>query len=300
MRSLEFLATSVLLAAGLSACGADSDVPAVAAPVRDPSIPAWANVQPEQWDVSRAAGVPVAFENGIGMRFVLIPQGTFRMGSPAAEKRRGDDEHAHDVHLTNPYYLSVHETTNAEYRRFKPDHDSGEFSRGDRRPATQVTHDAATAFVAWLNGQDPDHRYALPTQAQWEHACRARTTSPFGTGSTISDQQANYNALYTYGDGPKGAFRQETTDVGSFAANRWNLFDMHGNAEEWCSDRWDVYPTTPMTDPTGPASTRERVVRGGSFMSGPAALRSAERSSSKPTNDGMGTGVRVMATVVRR
>lgn len=299
MRARGLSGTGLLLAAALSACGSDSDVPAAVAPVRDPSIPAWANVLPEQWEAARTAGIPVAFENAVGMRFVLVPPGTFRMGSPASEKRRGADEQAHDVRLTSPYYLSVCETTNAQYRQFRPDHDSGELSRGDRRPATQVTHDAATAFVAWLDTKDPGHRHALPTEAQWERACRAGTTTPFATGGTISGDQANYNALYTYGDAPKGAFRQETTDVGSFAANRWNLFDMHGNAQEWCSDWRDALPTAPMTDPIGPASARERVIRGGDFMDGPDMLRSAARSSGKPTFGGLGTGIRVAATVVR-
>jgi formylglycine-generating enzyme required for sulfatase activity len=124
--------------------------------------------------------------------------------------------------------------------------------------------------------------YRLPTEAEWEYACRAGTTTPFYFGETISTDQANYNGNFPYGKG-KGVDRGKTTPVGSFPANVWGLYDMHGNVWEWCSDWYGEYPTGEVVDPQGPLAGGERVMRGGSFLYQAAAVRSAVRNRIVPS-----------------
>ena len=264
----------------LAACGKD-DLPR-GAPVRATSaVPSWAHVSKEQVVAADLLTVPVAFENAIGMRFVLIPAGTFAMGSPASEEGRSGDETQHQVTLTRAYYMSVLETTNAQYRMFKADHDSGFAVRpvrgrspgislnGDTQPAVKVSHDDATAFVAWLERRTGERRYRLPTEAEWECACRSGTTTPFAFGTTISANQA--------------VFLGETTlPVGSRSASPWGLYDMQGNALEWCADWYGDYSDLPLTDPTGPSSGSARVVRGGVWANQPSFLRCAHRDAAPP------------------
>jgi formylglycine-generating enzyme required for sulfatase activity len=124
--------------------------------------------------------------------------------------------------------------------------------------------------------------YVLPTEAQWEYACRAGTSTIFSWGDTASSTQANFKGTVPYGGAAAGPNLQQTTDVGSYAANPWGFFDMHGNVWEWCSDWKANYPGGPLTDPTGPASGSYRVLRGGSWVSVGHSLRSAKRSDSVP------------------
>src|SRR5207244_13297536 len=124
----------------------------------------------------------------------------------------------------------------------------------------------------------------LPTEAEWEYACRAGTTTPFHFGGTLSAELANYDAEYTYSKGPKGRNRAETTPVGSFAANAWGLFDMHGNVWEWCSDWFAPYPAKALTDPTGPPTSKFKVFRGGGWNQAIEFARSRNRFMMSPSN----------------
>ena len=119
--------------------------------------------------------------------------------------------------------------------------------------------------------------YRLPTEAEWEYACRAGTTTPFHFGETISTDQANYNGNFTYGNGKKGVYRKKTTPVGSFPANAWGLYDMHGNVWQWCQDWYGDYPQKDVVDPQGPEKGEYRVLRGGSWSNDPRYCRSAYR-----------------------
>jgi formylglycine-generating enzyme required for sulfatase activity len=214
------------------------------------------------------------------MRFVLIPPGEFLMGSPTSEVDHGSEETLHHVRLTKGFYLAAHEVTNAQYRLFDAGHAST--FNGDQQPATQVSHDDATAFAVWLSGQTGD-TYGLPTEAQWECACRATTTTPFSFGPNITPAHVNYDGDFPYNGAPTGLDRGETTDVGIFPANAWGLYDMHGNVYEWCADWHDTYPTGPVTeDPMGPASGLFRVLRGGSWGAGARFARSAYRTRLDP------------------
>src|SRR5262249_54397267 len=240
---------------------------------------------------------PVAFENSIGMRFVLIPAGKFLMGSPEDERGRDtgnqrhpgdDDEKQHEVTLTKPFYMAIFETTNAQYRRFQPDHKSGEDFEADAQPAVMVSWDDATAFLAWLRTQDRAHEYRLPTDAEWEYACRARTTTRYEFGTTIMPENANYFS------------RGETKPVGTYPASSWGLYDMHGNVWEWCADWYGAHPSGAATDPAGPASGDNRVLRGGSWHSDPDLARSASRGWGAPTAHYTAIGFRVSASAAAR
>jgi formylglycine-generating enzyme required for sulfatase activity len=135
----------------------------------------------------------------------------------------------------------------------------------------------------------------LPTEAQWEYACRAGSTTPFSFGPTISTDQANYNGDYAFGDGKKGANRKKTLPVGSFPPNAWGLYDMHGNVYEWCRDLYGPYPSEAQVDPVGPPSGNGRVLRGGSWAALPSYCRSTDRMGPRPVDRSDNFGFRIVA-----
>lgn len=270
MKSRRSLLATLLV---LSACGEDAPRSGPARPTQP--VPAWAHVSDEQRTEAERVGVPVAFENSLGMQFVLIPSGTFRMGSPPDEQGREVDEVQHDVTLTEAYYLQVTEVSNAQFRRFRPEHHSGVVRRarggqseislnGDEQPAVKVDWEAAVAFAAWLSSQPGERRYRLPTEAEWERACRAGGDTAFAFGSSITTEQVVHRSM-------------TTAPVGSHALSRWGLRHMHGNAFEWCADRYGGYPAGPVTDPSGAVIGEDRVVRGGMWANAPSLVRSAHR-----------------------
>jgi formylglycine-generating enzyme required for sulfatase activity len=231
---------------------------------------------------------------------VVIPAGSFTMGSPPDELRRYKDEGPQvDVRIAEPFALGRYPVTFEEYdafvaatKRERPS-DAG-WGRG-RRPVINVSWHDAQAYVEWLNWQTGSD-YWLPSEAEWEYACRAGTTTPFSSGPTISVSQANYDGTFAFGSGRRGLFRQETAVVGSFAANAFGLSDMHGNVWEWCADNWhDSYLGAPVNgtawlddgDPT------RRVCRGGSWNSSPWFLRSAVRNRLEPDYRDHNLGFRV-------
>ena len=263
--------------------------------------PSWAKVSPAQVAAAKTLGLPVAFENSIGMRFVLIPPGTFMMGSrdsaaevarrcamPNAQAGWFHDEHPrHKVTLTSAFYMAVHEVTQGAYEavtnpkpgknasKKKVDDYPAEF-RGTNNPVGKVSWSDGEKFCKTLSKRDA-RKYALPTEAQWEYACRAGTVTPFCFGETISTGQVNYHGDYTYGKGRKGKNREKPLPVGSLPPNAWGLYDMHGNVSEWCVDRYGEYGSAGESDPKGPAEGRNRLLRGGSWRSYPGACRSAFR-----------------------
>jgi formylglycine-generating enzyme required for sulfatase activity len=139
------------------------------------------------------------------------------------------------------------------------------------------------------------------SEAEWEYACRAGTTTPFNTGETLSTDQANFNGNYAYGDGKKGVYRAKTTPVGSFKPNAWGLYDMHGNVWQWCADLFGDYPNGPVTDPGAGTSGTDRlashVMRGGSFGYVPENCRSAIRHAVEAKSTSSSVGFRVAADI---
>ena len=248
-------------------------------------------LSPRQIQYARDHGLAAAYvEPTTGIRFVLIPPGDFWMGSPASEVSRESDEIHHHVRLTQAFYLSAHEITNAQYRLLVGGHDSGGVTAGsldgNDQPVVNVSHSDAVAFATWLSSQTGD-TYALPTEAQWEYACRAGTTTDFNFGENINPAQVNYDGI-PYNGAPSGLNRAITTDVGSFPANAWGLYDMHGNVWEWCADWYGPYAgnlTSVTTDPNVPTDPGSGgvVFRGGSWQRLGWGNRSADRNWIAPT-----------------
>jgi len=215
---------------------------------------------------------------------VVIPAGTFVMGSPSEEKERFSSEGPpRRVTIAQPFALGKYEVTFAEWDACVAvggcTHRPGDFGWGrGRRPVIQVSWSDAKAYVAWLS-RTTGKSYRLPSEAEWEYAARAGTTTPFSTGVSISTDQANYNGHFVYGGGRKGKYLRQTLEVGTFAPNLFGLHDMHGNVREWVEDCWnDSYSGAPADGrPLLTGDCSRRVGRGGSFYHIPGFARSASR-----------------------
>jgi sulfatase modifying factor 1 len=154
---------------------------------------------------------------------------------------------------------------------------------GDNCPVETVSWDEAQAFIEELNRREATNGYRLPTEAQWEYACRAGTTTPFSFGECLSTSQANYDGDYPYTGCSSGTYRKTPIAVASLGKNAWGLYDMHGNVWEWCSDWYGSYSSAvPRPDPEGPTSGNYRVIRGGSWNIGARSCRSANRNGVTP------------------
>jgi formylglycine-generating enzyme required for sulfatase activity len=221
------------------------------------------------------------FTNSIGMKFVWIPPGTFLMGSPKEERERQANETQHKVTLTKGIYMGVYAVTQEEWQAImgkNPSHFKGE----KKLPVEMVSWDDCQDFIKKLREKDKK-LYRLPSEAEWEFCCRAGTKTPFHFGETISTDQANYlGTSRVYGNGKKGVHRKKTTPVGSFPANAWGLYDMHGNVWQWCQDWYGDYSQKDVVDPLGTGKGERRVRRGGSWAYYPQTCRSAFRSGIGP------------------
>jgi formylglycine-generating enzyme required for sulfatase activity len=213
------------------------------------------------------------------LRHVLrwIEPGTFMMGSPKDEPERaswGADETLHQVTLTEGFWLGATTVTQILWQAVTGNNPS--HFKGDQRPVERVSWDDVQKFVDQLNNEISGLELVLPTEAQWEYACRAGTTTPFFFGENISTDQVNYNGNYPYADGETGEYRKETVDVKALPCNDWGLYQMHGNVWEWCQDWLGDYPADPVIDPLGPSDGRDRVCRGGSWFIHAWDCRSAD------------------------
>ena len=223
--------------------------------------------------------------------WVNIKGGTFNMGSYMGEFAREENEINHQVSLSS-FKMSKYEITFAQYDVFceqtgrqKPN-DNG-WGRGNR-PVINVSWDDATAFAQWMGCR-------LPTEAEWEYACRAGTTTPFNTGENLTTNQANYDGNYPYQNFSKGTYLKKTMPVGSYPPNAWGLHDMHGNVWEWCSDWYGDYNTSQQTNPQGPSYGSDRVNRGGSWFNNAQLCRSAYRFNNVPSSRHFNLGFRLVA-----
>jgi formylglycine-generating enzyme required for sulfatase activity len=223
--------------------------------------------------------VALLLGKNVEMSFAWIAPGSFLMGSPRSEKQRLDDETQHRVTLTKGFFLGIHPVTQAQWVAILGSNPSR--FQGDQRPVENVSWEDCTEFCRLL-GERLGKRFRLPGEAEWEYACRAGTATPFSFGETITTDQANFDGNFTYGDGPKGIRREQPTPVGSFPANAWGLYDMHGNVREWCEDWYASYGREDVTDPMPPAAGIARVLRGGAWSDDPKECRSACRSWSEP------------------
>lgn len=229
-----------------------------------------------------------ATDGEIGLDMIAIPGGSFTMGAPKREPESGDNERPqHEVTL-QPFYLGRFPITQAQWRvvagydRITRDLDPNPSRfKGDNRPVEQVSWEEAQEFCQRLSAKTGKD-YRLPSEAEWEYACRAGTTTPFHFGETIVPEIANYYGISTYNSGPKGEYREETTEVGLFPANAWGLCDMHGNVLEWCEDDYhDNYDGAPSDGRTWIEVNRtdtRKLLRGGSWNGVPRNCRSAYRN----------------------
>ena len=242
---------------------------------------------------------------GVALTMVKIPAGSFLMGSPKDEPEREDDEGPqHDVTL-GAFFMAQTPITQAQWRAVAGwqkverdlEPDPSKF-KGANRPVEQVSWFDALEYCRRLS-QRTGQRYGLPSEAQWEYACRAGSTTPFHCGATLTTELANYNGNYVCGNGPKGTYREQTTEVASFPANGWGLHDMHGNVYEWCEDHWhDSYNFAPGDDQPwlipAAAADEPRLLRGGSWLFNPRSCRSASRDLGQPDDAGYDVGFRVV------
>jgi formylglycine-generating enzyme required for sulfatase activity len=223
----------------------------------------------------------------IPLEMVIIPGGTFLMGSPPDEPGRRDDEGPQHQVTVPTFCMGRYPITQGQWRAVATlpkieqelNPDPAQF-KGDIRPVEQVSWDDAAEFCARLSAH-ADRAYRLPSEAEWEYACRAGTTTPFHFGETLASKLANYDGRNTYAGGPKGQYRRETTPVDHFGiANPFGLTDMHGNVREWCQDTWHSnYEGVPTDGSAWLGDSPRHVRRGGSWDDGPRNCRSAYRFS---------------------
>jgi len=241
-----------------------------------------------------------AITNNIGMNFVLIPAGQFIMGSPPYEPRRFDAENQHEVRISKPFYLQTTEVSQGQWKKVMGDNPSYFKDCGDECPVENVSWNDAQKFIIKLNQMEGTNRYRLPSEAEWEYACRAETTTAFVTGDCISTDQANYNGNYPGKNCPKGRYPGKTVRVGSFDPNAWGVHDMHGNVWEWVEDDWhDDYKGAPDDGRAwiGESRSDGRVFRGGSWFSSARGCRSARRGSFPPGSHYSDLGFRLARSV---
>ncbi len=248
-----------------------------------------------------------------GFRWIPPTPRPYLMGSPPDEHSRDDDETQHEVTLTRGFWLAETACTQALWQAVTGENPS--HFKGERRPVENVSWDEVRGFRGRLNallaaatldhgsvrgggpgvGLKPDLQphtqpdsdaaewgLRLPSEAEWEYACRARTPTPFSFGEDIDPGLANYNGNYPYRGNQNGLYREQTVEVASLPANPWGLYEMHGNVWEWCQDWYGPYPGGPVTDPTGPNRSERRVLRGGCWFNSGRDLRSASRVGSDP------------------
>ncbi|MEE2738685.1 MAG: SUMF1/EgtB/PvdO family nonheme iron enzyme [Planctomycetota bacterium] len=242
--------------------------------------------------------------NSIGMKFRHIPSGTFLMGSlPSDPGSRDDEMPQHKVRIMNAFFLGAYEVTQGDFLSVMGRNTSS-FTDAkqdtSRRPVDGVTWYDAWEFCRRLS-ENPKEKsagrvYRLPTEAEWEYACRAGTTTVFAFGNTLSSKQANFNGNYPFGDAPVGRFMNRTVTVGSYEPNGFGLYDMHGNVTEWCYDKFDrdYYKHSPVNSPQGPIKGTSPVIRGGNWYSDGRDCRSAFRYADIPDGTFYALGFRVV------
>jgi len=230
---------------------------------------------------------------GVVQRMRWIPPGIFMMGSPEEEPERGSNERLHEVVITRGYWLADTVCTQDLWEAVMGKSNNPSRFNGAQRPVEQVSWNEVIKFIGRINKMKDGLDLRLPTEAEWEYACRAGTKTPFWFGENITPDQVNYDGNNPYAGGEKGIYRKETVAVKSLPINGWGVYEMHGNVWEWCADRYGEYPSGPVVDPVGPDQGGYRVLRGGSWGSDGRVARSANRNRSDPADRGFNDGFRL-------
>ncbi|MGE0884556.1 MAG: formylglycine-generating enzyme family protein [Blastocatellales bacterium] len=246
---------------------------------------------------SQSLPASIWIEPNIGMKFVLIPAGSFRMGTPLTEPERESNETPHKVRLTRAFYLGAYEVTQGQWEKVMGNNPSHFNNCGSDCPVERVNYYDVQHFIEKLQKLSGNFRFRLPTEAEWEYACRAGTKTPFNTGNKLTTNQANYNGRFPYNRNPKGQNREKTLPVGSFPPNAWGLYDMHGNVWEWCQDWFCPYPKRAVFDPVGNCQTELKVIRGGSWAFNAQSARSGLRYTHRPQDLGYSLGFRLVREI---
>lgn len=209
---------------------------------------------------------------GIEFAVRYIPSGSYLRGSPETEEGRWPREIQHKVTITQSFWMMETEVTQKLYERIMGNNPS--YFQGENNPVESITWNDAVQFCEKLS-KITGRTWTLPTEAEWEYACRAGTTTPFYYGESLDSDMANFNGRFPYGQARRRVNRRRTVPVASFEPNAWGLYDMHGNVWEWCYDWYGEYPNYPVTDPKGPPRGSGKVFRGGGWNSHGEDLRSA-------------------------
>lgn len=262
------------------------------------------------------AGTRIVWKiNGVEFAFRYCPAGTFEMGSPENEEGRDSDETLHDVTITRGYWILETPVTQKMYEAVIGKNPSAFSALGECAnkvagldasdfPVETVSWGDATAFCEKLNALNvvseelnvvsAEHEFRLPTEAEWENACRAGAKTPFPWGSTLNGVEANCNGTLPYGTDEPGPYLERPSAVRLYKPNAWGLYDMCGNVWEWCADRYGEYDTASTQDPTGPTTGDERVMRGPGWCSPAQNCRAAKRCNEDPANRYFYSGFRVV------
>jgi uncharacterized protein (TIGR02996 family) len=260
----------------------------------------------EEWRGSRPPSppgdLPVRVHNSLGMAFNRIPPGTFWMGSPEEEAGRYDNEGPrHRVTLTRAFYLGVYPITQQQYQELMGPPHPDEVQPGSARsdhPISDITWEEAEEICQRLSElpaeQVAGRRYRLPTEAEWEYACRAGTMTPFYFGETLSAEEANFRSDEPYGRVRSTPSIGGTTRVGCYPGNAFGLYDLHGNVQEWCRDWFGPYSAEDQIDPTGPEGGEMCLLRGGSWLVNGVRCRSARRNHYYPHSHNPNYGLRMV------
>ncbi len=320
MKNIVKILTAALLALLLTACGTEpkssSDIP------QTENKPSTNTISQQPENTNSSSSDDKQQEVNMPENFVLVKGGTFDMGSPNSEPWRSNDEMQHSVTVSD-FYIGIYEVTQSEYQNVMEINPSN--FKGDDLPVESVSWYDAISFcnarskaegltpAYSINGNNVSwdrsaNGYRLPTEAEWEYACRAGTTTPFNTENSISADESNYWGSYPYLiednyfnqgnlETKPGVYRQKTVSVNSFSPNKLGLYNMHGNVGEWVWDLYGEYGSSAQTNPTGAASGTRRVYRGGGWNDFAKNLRSAYRAAFPAENGSFNIGFRLVRNV---
>ena len=237
-------------------------------------------------------GIRAAFTiGGVRQSMRWIGPGEFMMGSPNKEPERWADEILHKVILTQGYWIAETTCTQELWEAVMGSNPSR--FKGKKMPVETVSWEDCKEFIGKINELIPGLDVRLPTEAEWEYACRAGTETPFWFGENITTDQVNYDGNNPYNNGKKGEYREKTVEVYALPCNSWGLYQMHGNVYEWCEDWFGEYDTGTVIDPRGPETGEVRVLRGGGWFDDGGGTRSACRGGGGPANRDGVTGFRL-------